>query len=363
MKFANSKELNDYINELVDINELNLSISDLLVSIMDNKKITSKKEIEILTKSSGYSSRDIFLNKIIDYLDIDMSVEDNQFVFDEHIARSIKEVDINRYLENPYYKTIKISDIKDGNFELIYDHYEGYEIFPYLDMSDDNFIEKNSLGYFKDEFKFIALNYQGVTWMSITPNEIETMQEAVNRVQGDILVFGLGLGYFPFMASLKKEVKKITIIEKDQKIINLFKKHLLPQFPHREKIEIINDDASHYLNIDLKYDYAFIDLWHDTSDGIEWFLSFKKSEAKQDKCQFLYWLEPSFYLYLRRCFISLICESLEGYGDSHYQKSKTIDDKIINKFYWASKNLVISNKVQLHNLLSNKSLLDLLLNH
>lgn len=364
MKFISSKELNTYLDELENTYQLNLSISDLLFSIMGNRDITSKEEIDALKKSSGYSDKDLLLSRVIDYLDIDLSIEDNQDIFDNYIAKAIKEVDIIKYLSNPYYHTIKINNVKDGDLQLVDDHYEAYELFPYLDMSSDtHYIENNSLGYFNKNFHFIALNHKGVTWMSITPNEIETMEASINKVRGTVTVFGLGLGYFAFMASNKKEVDKVIIIEKDKKNINLFNKYLRPQFPNANKIVIAEDDALNFLNKDLESDFAFIDLWHDPTDGIELFLKFKQAELKQSKCHFLYWLESSFYLYLRRCFMSLIFESKEGYGDAHYKNSKNIDDRIINKYYFATKNLVISSKADLDKLLSDKSLLELLLNH
>lgn len=363
MRINQSKELLQYINELIEINNLNLSVSDLLLSLLGNRELANKKEIELLKKSSSCSEKDILLSKIVDYLDIDMSFEDNEEIFERYIASSISEVDINKYQNNPYYRNIKICNIKDKDFELIYDHYQAYEIFPYLDMDvDSNYHEINSLGYFKEDFPFIALNYQGVTWMSITPNEIETMSKALEAIKGSVTVFGLGLGYFAYMALLKEEVKKVIIIEKDPNIVALFKKHLLPQFPNTHKLQIILDDALNYLSKDLSSDYAFIDLWHEPNDGIPLFLKFKKAEKKQSKCKFLYWLESSFYLFLRRCFIALLEEQLNGFKDHNYKKAETINDEIINQYYFKTKNLVISNKAQLSELLSNNILLDLLLN-
>ena len=59
--------------------------------------------------------------------------------------------------------------------------------------------------------------------MSIIPNEIETMKEAIETVKGNVLVYGLGLGYFPYMISLKNDVNKITIIEKEDILFEEYK--------------------------------------------------------------------------------------------------------------------------------------------
>ena len=102
--------------------------------------------------------------------------------------------------------------------------------------------------------------------------DIETMEKVVKEIKGTVTVFGLGLGYLPFMISNKSEVSHIKVIENDKNIIKLFKDNLLDYFPNKNKIEIIEDDANNYLNKDLKTDYAFVDLWHTPEDGLKWFI-------------------------------------------------------------------------------------------
>ena len=364
MKFVNLKDYQNYLETLLDTNEMNLSISDMLTTLVGARDITDKKEIESLVKSSHYQEKDIFMSRVAEYLDFDLSFEDNEVIFEKYIADIIKPLDINKYLNNLYYQLFKDLKVKDKEYELMIDKYVPYELFAYQDMStfEGTYIEKNSLGYFKDEYPFLALNKKDVTWMSVTPNEIETMEASINQVKGDVVVFGLGLGYFAFMASLKPEVKKITIIENDKNVISLFNKYIYPKFPHKEKIEIRGMDALEYIKESLKEDYAFVDLWHDPFDGLELFLKFKSVGSKSN-CKFLYWLESSFYLLLKRCMFSLIEEQLEGFNDSNYKVKENINDEIINQYYFATKNLTISSKVDLDNLLSEESLLDLLLHH
>lgn len=357
MKIKKENKLIEHIQDLLNRNEMNLSISDILSTIFGNREITSKKEVDLLAKRFNCSEKEVFFSKISDYLDIDLEIEDNEEVFNKYVLGSIHELDTKKYLENPYYKAINNLHIKDGNYELVTDHYEPYELFAYQDMSSENYMEINSLGYFKEIFSFIALNHKGVTWMNITPNEIETMDKAVKEAKGDVLVFGLGLGYFPFMALLKPEVKSVTIIENDKKIIELFNKHLKPHFPHQEKLNIIYDDANNYLTKDYQADYVFVDLWHNPEDGIDFYLKFKKSESKHKESKFFYWLESSFYLFLRRCLFALIAEQMEKDDPSMYQKAESIEDKIINTYYRKTKNLLVSNKEDLDNLLTETSLL------
>ena len=360
MKFAKSQELENYLYELIDTNYLNMSMGDMFSEVVGNPSLTNKKEIE-LYKSKFHNDEVNFIgDKCFSYWELDDENEEDVSIFNEHILPSIELGDINKYLSNPYYQKIKIKDIKENDYSLVIDKYLPYELFALKDMeSDSNYVEKNSISFFKDEFSFISLNYKDVTWMSITPNEIETMNEAVKSAKGKVIVYGLGLGYFPFMVSLKDEVKEIFIIENDINIINLFKKYLLPQFEHKDKITIIHEDAFKYMEEVDDFDYAFIDLWHDPNDGIELFLKAKRLEKENH--HYFYWLESSFYLLLRRCFISLIEESLSNVKEENYQKSKSVTDSIINKFYYKTKNLVISSKEELRDLLSDNSLLHLML--
>ena len=220
-------------------------------------------------------------------------------------------------------------------------------------------MEISELGYFKKEFPFIVLNQNNVTWMSITPNEIKTMQKHIDNAYGDVHVFGLGLGYYAYMISLKENVNHIFIYEKEQRIIELFTKYLLSQFPNKDKITVIKADALEVIKKPLKGDYAFIDLWHTAEDGIELFLNIKRNENNNPNIKFSYWLDNSFYAFMRRCFISLLYEQKEGFKDSDYQTSKSTFDKMINLLYHKTKNLHISSKEQIRDLLSDDNLLKL----
>lgn len=363
MKFIKNSELTNNLYDLLDINELNLSISDIFSSLVGNTEIINPKEVEALEKTGGYSQRDIVLSKLVDYLDIDLESEDNEELFNSYVFSCIYKVDMNKYLSNPFYLKFKDLSIKEKDYELVMDHYQGYELFAYQDMGlfDGSYIEKNSIGYFDKDYKFLALNHKGVTWMSVTPNEIETMEKALEIVKGNITILGLGLGYFAYMASLKNDVKEIAIIENDQNIINLFKKNILPHFENKDKIKIIYGDALNHIKSPLTSDYAFVDLWHNPFDGLSLFLKFKKAEPLSKNCQFLYWLESSFYLLLRRCMLILIAEQLDNMKESNYLHANNDNDKIINQYYFKTKSLTISSKTQLDELLSDKNLIKLLL--
>lgn len=79
--------------------------------------------------------------------------------------------------------------------------------------------------------------------MTTIPNEINTMKDPIDKARGDVLTYGLGLGYYVYMVANKDEVRSITAVENDDEIIALFRQHILPQFSHPEKVIIVRDDA------------------------------------------------------------------------------------------------------------------------
>lgn len=362
MIFKNLSSYQSYLEKILGEHELNLSISDIFSNLLGNSSITKKSEIDALIKGSKYNEKDLLLSKIVEYLDMDFSEEDEE-IFNQYIASVITQLDESSYINNPYYQRFKNIKFKEGKYSLKTDTIKAYELCAYLDMSTfkDSYIEKNSLGYFVKDYSYLTLNENDVTWMSVIPNEIETMKESINAAKGDIVVFGLGLGYFAYMTSIKKEVTSITIIEKDHKIIEIFNKLILPHFEFKNKIKIVESDAFEFCHKLDKFDYAFVDLWHDTFDGLELFVKFKQIERKYCKTTFNYWLESSFYLLLRRCMFTLINEQLEGYKDNQYLKADNYLDKVINKYYFKTKKLSVSSKEDLDNLLSDKTLINLLL--
>ena len=52
--------------------------------------------------------------------------------------------------------------------------------------------------------------------MLVTPNEVETMKEAIEKAHGKVATYGLGLGYFPYMTSMMDSVESVTVVELDE---------------------------------------------------------------------------------------------------------------------------------------------------
>ena len=220
-----------------------------------------------------------------------------KFYEHEYLRKGIKCLDDEKYEENPYFKSIKIPSVDLGNWTLGYQCYKPYEGFVRNDISVlENYREIISLGYFTKEFKFPTVFENGVEWMAIKPNEIETMKPHIEKMRGNVAVFGLGIGYFAYMISEKSNVDKITVIERDESVIELFKSHILPQFPNKDKIIIVKADAFDFAKNQMKdkgFNCAFVDLWHDVSDGVDMYIKMRKLEKNAPGTEFCYWIEKS----------------------------------------------------------------------
>ncbi|WP_156291897.1 spermine/spermidine synthase domain-containing protein [Oceanobacillus salinisoli] len=234
-------------------------------------------------------------------LDIVDNAPDKE-LFHNYFYRMIHHLDSNEYNRNPYYKNIKLPTMKVGNSELKYEKYKPFEGFVCNDIIEtEEGRQIPQIGFFDTEFRFPAVLENNRIWMTITPNEIETMKEPVDQAFGQVLTYGLGLGYYAYMASEKDNVESVTVVESNEDVIHLFKKYILPQFTNASKIKVIQADAFEYVQNQMskgKYDFVFTDLWHDVSDGIDMYLKMKKYEKQNPNTVFTYWIEKSIMCYL-----------------------------------------------------------------
>ncbi|MDE5755652.1 MAG: hypothetical protein K2I23_01000 [Clostridia bacterium] len=231
---------------------------------------------------------------LANYLDLDETGQR------QYLPYMLKRLDKTDYQNDEYYANISFDKATKGNWQLKRDFYAPYEIFVQDDFAYDFQKVFPQLGYFEETFEYPAVYQDGRLWMSVTPNEINTMREPIGRVKGKVLTFGLGLGYFAYMCSIKQDVESVTVVEKDKSVIELFEEIILPQFESKDKIRIINDDAYAYLDKmqDKEYDYAFVDIYHDAGDGLEVYKKFKQRLGKFRRTQFDFWIEKTLKYYL-----------------------------------------------------------------
>lgn len=322
-----------------------------------------------------------YFNNFNDYLSFNMSIfdymleclkidkTDPDFInfMKNYNLDKLTQLSLKDYNNNPFIKNFKLSHSTIFNkYELCYNQYNPFELFIYdeIEVDEKNYYKETyKVGYFNNSFKYIELNKNNVTWMSTIPHEFNTMKQDINKVKGNILVLGLGLGYFPYVTSQKDNIKEITIIELDKEIISIFKNKLLPFYENKSKINIIHDDALKYLkeNDLSKYDYVYCDLYHNAQDGLKFYVEIKQIEEKYKNTNtaFLYWIEKNILCYIRRIVLSIIESELcspKGFISS----STTYEDRLASLLFKKIKNIEIQNKKEMDYFLSDKNLKDLI---
>lgn len=338
MKFVNSKEIGKKIDEIKNILEENISVADLYIDFLDVSNrfnCDSANIVNSFCQACNLDKTDVGIQRLIEDYKIDKPVHLN----------------ISEYKNNPYYRNITIKNIKSSKWKYLTLSYKAFEAFTYKDTTDSSdYREITHLGYFDEKFSFPAIIEKDEVWMSITPHEILTMKEPVEKAHGNVLTYGLGLGYYAYMVSLKQGVKSVTIIEKDSRAIEMFNTYILPQFSNKNKIKIIQADALDYSKKHPNYDYTFIDLWHTVDDGLPLYLKLKEVYKDDSSCD--YWIENSMLFMIRRYLISLIIEQYEGSEESNYLNSDNFEDELFSKLYTALKDIEIKTVSDLDSCLS-----------
>ena len=225
-----------------------------------------------------------------------LEMRDDKVLRGQYLPHLVKHLDYEKYKNDPYMQTVKATGVRSGDWEFAERAYRPYEAFVYDESeltADGRLLPK--IGFFDREYRFPCILEGGREWMLITPNEIETMKAPIAAAHGEVVTYGLGLGYFPFMVSAKENVTSATVIEQDARVIELFEKHILPQFPHRDKIRVVCEDAFTFAERKQKFDFVFADIWHDPSDGVDAYLRLKSLERPDTA--YAYWIEKTLQYY------------------------------------------------------------------
>ena len=252
----------------------------------------------------------------------------------------------------PYYKLLmSLEEKRFGKIRFFTRRYAPYEVF----LSKEQYYDEGlgtsvlPLGYYKEGLSFPAVEKKGRVWMSLIPHEIETMKEPIAKAKGSVLVLGIGLGYYAYEVSNKEDVTRVTLVENDPEVIAFFKDALLPHFPHKEKIEIIEGDGIAYMaSKQSQYDFAFVDIYHNEEDGLPLYLRLLSKQAIPTT----YWIESSLLLYFRRYLIAFLQEQYEGYTAADYQNEDGFDNSLFAHLYRLTKQISIESEEDLENFLS-----------
>ncbi len=260
----------------------------------------TKADVEGLAAECGISRTEAMANYLAATMGLDAAGRDRLF-FRYWLLPSIKEQDPTPFVEDAYFKNIKIPTDVRGKWSLKTEHLAPYEPFvcrDFLVLPDGRMLPQ--LGFFTEDYPFPAVLENGREWMTLQPNELVTTWPAIANAKGRVLTFGMGLGYFTYHAACKDDVESVTVVDISEDVLELFRTHILPQFPHPEKVRLIKKDAFAFAEADMQgnFDYVFADIWHDAGDGRELYLKMKEYETRFPEIKFDFWLEDTIKCYL-----------------------------------------------------------------
>lgn len=260
-------------------------------------------EVRELTESCGLTAQEAFslLLAASCGLNVDEQPQDRE-LYHLYFPQMVHALSPKEFEADPYYRTIRIRDVRQGRCALRMQRIKPCEAFVCGDierLEDGRTVPQ--IGFFERAFEYPAILEGGREWMTVTPNEIATMREPIGRARGRVLTYGLGLGYFAFMAARKDDVQSVTVVEQNTDVIALFERCLLPQTACGEKIRVVQGDAFAFAAArtgEDGFDFAFADLWHDAGDGIPMYKRLKALEGRNPNTEYAYWIERSMGCYL-----------------------------------------------------------------
>lgn len=284
------------LDRLVATFERNFRITRLYAEYLERyPEVISKEMIETLTDDGSITKEEAIVALLSEIFALDFENREDRILIRDYLTPSVRLLDAEKYENNPYYRNIKLENIIDGNWEIRWEEYKPYRAVIAGDMIiGEDFSEVPPLGFFEKTFRFPAVLEGGNEWMTLTPVDLDTCDEAIEAAHGKVVTFGLGLGYYAYMVSEKETVDEVTVVELSEGVIKLFRKYILPQMPNAHKIKIVNADAFEYAKNTMPsehFDYAFVDTWRDASDGAPMYERMRKLEKYSPNTKFSYWIE------------------------------------------------------------------------
>ena len=233
---------------------------------------------------------------------VDVENADRRF-FNDYFLPSVKNLKAEDYYSDEYYKYIDFTEETFGDFKLTKLSVKPCQAFVRDDFAyypDGRVVPL--IGFFDKEYTYPAVLQGGREWMTLLPNEINSQLKYIGAASGNVLTYGLGLGYYVLKVALKSDVRSVTVVDIDQNVIDLFSRNILIKFPEfaKSKVRLVNADALQFAK-NLKggrFDYVYADIWRDVSDGLDLYKALKQTEVFSPGSRFGYWIEDTMKYYL-----------------------------------------------------------------
>lgn len=260
----------------------------------------SREDVTSLAADCDLTPNEAYLALLAAHCGLDTALPEDARLYRGYFPQMVRQHDPAVYEADAYFQAVKPVMGANAAIDLVYERIEPMELFVADDFrTDDAGRILPQLGWFDRAFDFPAIREDGRVWMTVTPNEINTIQPAVRESRGKVLTYGLGLGYYAFHCLMKAEVESVTVVERNPAVIDVFQTHLLPFFPRQEALHIVQADAFDYAAKVMPgegFDTVFTDLWHDVADGLPLYQRMKALEAPGP--HYLYWIEQTLKCYM-----------------------------------------------------------------
>lgn len=263
-------------------------------------------------------------------------------------------IDANEWNNNPYVKNINFDCLKDSHFsyeKVLIEKGYLFNVDAIMDDKDKELKDWLKLRALSKDIEALFLYQDNKEWMMAVPSESSTNDPYALKAKGNVVTFGLGIGYFTYMALLNKNVKSITVIEKSKEVIRLFNT-IKDQFINNEKIKIVNGDAFDYFNKDYldNFDYIYVDIWRSSDDGraiIEKLL--EQYNPPLNTCDF--WIEKSCLNVIRTLIYLYYDETINQKTNKTTKEYVSLMNKV--RIYFDSLNIEANDVDTLKNLMYN----------
>lgn len=131
--------------------------------------------------------------------------------------------------------------------------------------------------------KYVRLTHGKELVMSDTPMEKRTNASFVVNAHGDVLIGGLGIGMIIMAIQYHEKVRSITVIEKNQEVIDL----VASQLSFNPKVRIIKADVFTWKpEKGQRFDCIYMDIWNTISVDVY------HNEMKPLKRKYGHYLKP-----------------------------------------------------------------------
>jgi len=226
-------------------------------------------------------------------------------------------IDTYSFKQNLYYKAVPLQSSSLHEIEVTSMTFEANKLFNVLSVVDDPQKALNDsmvLRALSQPLTTRVLLKNKEVWMMNVPSESMTIDPVASAVSGKVLTFGLGIGYFVFMALHNPHVESVDVVENDKNVIDYFNSYLKPHFPSQEKITIHHGNALDWMSQKLlPYDHLFVDTYQNDHDGLYWWLQGCERIKQLSYEQVHYWIEPSITSIMRQCILDVMLNKYHQY--------------------------------------------------